>query len=110
MKLYPFTAEKTETTYIMQAVDVPEAMTEGGTLEEAEELAKEALSMAMEFYIEAGEPLPEPTEPKLGDFLIPYIENYRCRIVNSIKPISVALDEKGDVIGTSYTFSKSKKK
>lgn len=73
MKEYPFKLERGETgTYILSALDVPEAMTEGGTLEEAKELAKEALSLAMEFYIEDGEPLPEPREPEYGDILISY--------------------------------------
>ena len=58
---YPFTVQRTEEkTYILQAVDVPEAMTEGISLPVALEGAAEALVLGLAFYIEAGEPIPMP--------------------------------------------------
>lgn len=50
--------------------DVPEAITQGDTMEEAREMAADALRTAAEFYIEACRPLPTPSAPRDGEQLI----------------------------------------
>lgn len=50
--------------------DVPEAISEGDTLEEAKTMALDALLTAMEFYFEAGRAVPAPSKTKDGEHLI----------------------------------------
>ena len=50
--------------------DVPEAITQGDTFEDAVCMAEDALKTAMEFYSEDGKPYPVPSEPQMGDVLI----------------------------------------
>lgn len=50
--------------------DVPEAITQGDTFEDAVCMAEDALKTAMEFYSEDGKPYPVPSEPQQGDVMI----------------------------------------
>lgn len=50
--------------------DVPEAITQGDTLEEAQAEAVNALVTAMEFYFEDNRPVPEPSSPGEGEELV----------------------------------------
>lgn len=50
--------------------DVPEAITQGDTFEDAVCMAEDALRTAMEFYDERGEDYPKPSELQQGDVLI----------------------------------------
>lgn len=72
MKYYPalFT-EEPEGGYTVTFRDVPEAITYGKTLEEARDMATDALSTAMEFYTDDDEPLPEPSKPLENEELVP---------------------------------------
>ena len=51
--------------------DVPEAITEGDTREEALLRAEDALESALAMYIAGNEPLPPPSEPKPGEAMVP---------------------------------------
>jgi antitoxin HicB len=51
--------------------DVPEAITEGDTREEALLHAEDALESALAMYVAGNEPLPPPSEPKLGEAMVP---------------------------------------
>lgn len=51
--------------------DVPEAITEGDTREEALLRAEDALESALAMYIAGNEPLPPPSEPKPGEAVVP---------------------------------------
>jgi antitoxin HicB len=51
--------------------DVPEAITEGDTREEALLRAEDALESALAMYIAAKEPLPAPSEPDVGEEMVP---------------------------------------
>jgi len=51
--------------------DVPEAITEGETREEALLRAEDALESALAMYIAAGEPLPVSTNVETGEELVP---------------------------------------
>jgi antitoxin HicB len=51
--------------------DVPEAITEGDTLEEALLRAEDALESALALYIAAKEPLPAPSQPEADESMVP---------------------------------------
>lgn len=54
--------------------DVPEALTQGDTFEDALDMAEDALRTAMEFYDEDGKTYPTPSEPQHGDVMIALIK------------------------------------
>lgn len=56
--------------YTVTFRDIPEAITQGDTLEEAEALARDALITAMDFYFEAGRAVPSPSELEEGERLV----------------------------------------
>lgn len=70
--LYPAAFEHNASTgcYIITFRDIPEALTQGYSLEEAREEAKDALITAMEFYFEDERPVPMPSKPLPGEELI----------------------------------------
>jgi antitoxin HicB len=49
---------------------VPEAITEGDTIEQALAMGKEALELALSFYFEENLAVPVPLEPKPGQHVI----------------------------------------
>ncbi len=67
---YPVTVEKTGTSFFISFKDVPEALTEGQTLDEALELAKDALETALEFYFEDERTVPMPSAAADGQPVI----------------------------------------
>ena len=69
--IYPFSMQEGEQGgCILQAVDIPEALTEGGNLYFAKLLAEEALLLATEFYTEDKKSVPSPSKPIEGCILI----------------------------------------
>lgn len=50
--------------------DIPEALTSGATIEQAREMAADALATAMEFYFEDGRPVPLPSKAGRGQHLV----------------------------------------
>lgn len=50
--------------------DIPEALTQGDNLEEAREMARDALITAMDFYFEDGRSVPEPSARQEGEELV----------------------------------------
>ncbi len=51
--------------------DVPEAITEGDTREEALLHAEDALESALAMYIAGNEPLPSPADARAGEVMVP---------------------------------------
>lgn len=68
--LHPDENEGGNSGFVVTFPDVPEAITQGETKEEAVLMAKEALELALDFYLESGRPLPTPSELKLGQYEI----------------------------------------
>jgi antitoxin HicB len=62
--------DKTDGGYVVTYRDIPEAITQGDTLEEALAMAHEALETAMEFYFEDKRAVPTPSKPKRGQHVI----------------------------------------
>ena len=56
--------------YAVQFPDVPEALTLGDTIEEALHHAADALESALDFYFEHNRPVPMPSKPKRGQYLV----------------------------------------
>ena len=71
MRGYParFQAAK-EGGFTVTFRDVPEAITEGDTRDEAEAAAADALETALSFYIADRKPLPAPSAPRRGERMV----------------------------------------
>jgi predicted RNase H-like HicB family nuclease len=54
-----------------QIAEVPEAISQGHTLEEAKANVTEALELALEWRRDEGEPLPEPTQVTVTQVTVP---------------------------------------
>ena len=67
---YPATFSREGDGYIVTFRDIPEALTQGDTYEEAVEMAQDALKTALEFYTEKGLSHPRPTPKHLGEYKI----------------------------------------
>lgn len=50
--------------------DIPEAITQGDTIDEARTAAVDALVTAMDFYFEDGRPVPAPTKARRGEEVV----------------------------------------
>jgi antitoxin HicB len=71
MRAYPAKfVEAEEGGYVVTFRDVPEAITEGDTLEAAFAHAADALETALSFYIGDRLPLPAPSAPERGERMV----------------------------------------
>lgn len=61
MLVYPARLEKKGAGYVVSFRDVPEALTEGASREEAMDMAADALATAMDFYFEDRKQVPMPS-------------------------------------------------
>jgi antitoxin HicB len=63
---YPFDLNPDGTGFLVTFPDIPEAITQAKTVEEASKFAKDALETAFEIYFENDRaiPMPSPVEPK----------------------------------------------
>ena len=69
--LYPAKIEKDEDCFFLVTFrDIKFAATDGRTMEEAKEEAVDSLNEALASIISDNEPLPLPTKPKKGEYLI----------------------------------------
>jgi len=57
------TADEEDGGFVVTFPDIPEAITQGETREEALEMAKEALGLALEFYFDDKRAVPLPSTP-----------------------------------------------
>jgi antitoxin HicB len=66
---YParFTRDLEDGGYVVTFRDIPEAITQGDTLDEAMLMAADALVTAMDFYFEDKRAVPHPSKPKRGE-------------------------------------------
>lgn len=68
---YPARFDATpEGGFVVTFRDIPEAITQGDTVEEAAAMAADALLSAMEFYFEDRRPVPAPSDPEPGERLV----------------------------------------
>ncbi|SAK65550.1 Antitoxin HicB [Caballeronia pedi] len=67
---YPALFEPEGSGFVVSFRDIPEALTQGDTLDEAREMAADALLTAMDFYFEDKRPVPSPSKAKKGEELV----------------------------------------
>ncbi|WP_319000926.1 type II toxin-antitoxin system HicB family antitoxin [Burkholderia arboris] len=70
MLRYPALIEPDEDGFMVSFRDIPEALTGGKTVEEAREMAADALLTSMDFYFEDKRPVPAPSKAKKGEVLV----------------------------------------
>jgi len=56
--------------FVVTFRDIPEAITQGDTLDEAMEMAQDVLVSAMDFYFEDQRSVPRPSAPLSGEHLV----------------------------------------
>ena len=67
---YPVNIEPDGSSFFVSFPDIPEALTQGETREEALAMGKDALETALEFYFENERTVPLPSKPKRGQPVI----------------------------------------
>lgn len=67
---YPAKFTKDEDGFVVTFRDIPEAITQGDTHDEAIEMAEDVLLAAMDFYFEDNRQVPSPSKPKKDEVLI----------------------------------------
>ncbi|MFP4891494.1 type II toxin-antitoxin system HicB family antitoxin [Paraburkholderia sp. EG304] len=70
MLRYPALFEPDGDGFAVSFRDIPEALTGGSTIEEAREMAADALLTAMDFYFEDRRTVPTPSKVKKGEELV----------------------------------------
>lgn len=70
MLRYPALFEPDGDGFCVSFRDIPEALTSGATIEEAREMAADALLTAMDFYLDDKRPVPPPTTAKKDEDLV----------------------------------------
>lgn len=78
---YPAKLTQEEVGYLVTFRDIPEAITQGNTEEEAIQMAAEALATAMEFYFEDRRSVPMPSEPLPGEVCIPLLAGFSAKVL-----------------------------
>ncbi|WP_042086492.1 type II toxin-antitoxin system HicB family antitoxin [Acinetobacter bereziniae] len=68
--LYPTKFDLQGDCYVVSFRDIPEALTQGYSLEEAKEQALDSLITAFDFYFEDNRAIPVPSEALEGEYLI----------------------------------------
>lgn len=83
--------------YAVTFRDVPEAITQGETLEEAQDEAADALLTALDFYFEDRRPVPEPSKARKGERLVvvPASAAAKVKLLNAVlatkvRPVDLA--------------------
>ena len=56
--------------FVVTFPDIPEAITQGETLDEALKMAQDALETALEFYFDDKRAIPRPSKPKRGQHTV----------------------------------------
>lgn len=67
---YPVTLTPDTDGYMVSFRDIPEAISQGDTIDEALDMAQDALMVAMEFYFEDNRAVPMPSPPQDGEHLV----------------------------------------
>lgn len=68
---YPVSITPTSTGgYVGTFRDVPEALSEGATIDETLEFSLQALVLAVDFYREDFRPFPSPSKPQKGELIV----------------------------------------
>jgi antitoxin HicB len=85
-------ADRTAGGFVVTFPDVPEAITQGDTMEEAMAMASEALELALTFYMEKWADLPVPGSLKRGMRMvrIPALSEAKFRLYSALRAAGVS--------------------
>jgi len=90
---YParFTADREAGGFAVSFPDVPEAHTQGDTMEEATRMAEEALELALTFYTEQWRDLPVAGAPKRGMRMIrvPALSEAKFKLYSALRAAGI---------------------
>ncbi len=102
MLRYPALIEPDEDGFMVSFRDIPEALTGGKTVEEAREMAADALLTSMDFYFEDRRPVPAPSKAKKGEELIslPASVSAKVLLLNAMLEQGVTPSELARRLGT----------
>ncbi|MBS1171073.1 MAG: antitoxin [Burkholderiaceae bacterium] len=102
---YPatFTPDNEAGGYVVTFRDIPEAITQGDTEEEAMSMAADVLLSAMDFYFEDKRQVPPPSQPQKGERLIalPVSAAAKVLLLNEMLAQKVGPSELARRMGTS---------
>jgi antitoxin HicB len=104
MLRYPARFEPAEEGgFVVTFRDVPEAITQGDSIEEARAMAADALLTAMDFYFEDRRPVPAPSKAKKGEELValPATVSAKVLLLNEMIEQKVTPSELARRLGTS---------
>jgi len=101
--LYPAKLAPEDGGYVVTFRDIPEAITQGDTREEAIAMAADALATAMEFYFEDRRPVPPPSELRRGEVGISLPAGFTAKalLLNEMLVQGVTPSELARRMGTS---------
>jgi len=77
--------------YVVTFRDIPEAITQGDSIEEARAMAEDVLVSAMDFYFEDRRAVPAPSTPKRGDRLVELPPSVAAKVMLLNELISAGL-------------------
>lgn len=83
MFMYPITLtpDKTDGGFVVTFVDIPEALTQGDTKEQALAAAKDALESALDFYFEDKRAVPAPSRAKRGQHVVELAASLSAKVL-----------------------------
>jgi antitoxin HicB len=91
------TPDETDGGFVVTFKDIPEAITQGDTEEEALTMAKDALELALEFYFEDKRAVPSPSKPKRDQKVIELPASLSAKVlllnemvIQNIRPAELA--------------------
>lgn len=73
--------DKKDGGFVVTFVDIPEAITQGDTEEEAMRMAREALETALEFYFDEGRAVPLPSRAKRGQRVVELAASVTAKVI-----------------------------
>ncbi|WP_447887573.1 type II toxin-antitoxin system HicB family antitoxin [Serratia fonticola] len=96
---YPVDLQPDSGGYVVSFPDIPEALTQGDTREEALAMALDALITAFDFYFEDNQPIPLPSEVT-GDYVeVPLSVASKVLMLNALIESGLTRVELADRIG-----------
>jgi antitoxin HicB len=78
---YPVNIEPDGEFLLVTFPDIPEAITQGNSIEDALGHATDALESAIDFYLESGKSIPVPSEPKSGQYVVELPVSYTAKML-----------------------------
>lgn len=96
---YPVDLQPDSGGYVVSFPDIPEALTQGDTREEALAMAQDALITAFDFYFEDNQPIPLPSEVTCDYVDVPLSVASKVLMLNALIESGLTRVELADRIG-----------